>query len=189
VRPVTGPEALPDRPFGYCLGSKSEVSALCVGTYGFPGIVYEITLDPRLASRGSNDQSRNRSAPLLSCAVPQSTGHAARHAPTIQGQQDRSGRGPARASQRRCEAGAARPFNRPGAGPARRGRTLVTGAIRGATERQGARLPSSPRRFVTDLCPESVLPALDGPRLIVYIIDIADRGHQNRRETRLPGGR
>jgi hypothetical protein len=78
VRPVTGPEALPDRPFGYCLGSKSEVSALCVGTYGFPGVVYEITLDPRLASRGSNDQSRNRSAPLLSCIALQSTGSSKR---------------------------------------------------------------------------------------------------------------
>ena len=28
VRPVTGSEATPDRPFGYCLGSKSEVVAL-----------------------------------------------------------------------------------------------------------------------------------------------------------------
>src|SRR5947207_2923500 len=76
VRPVTGSEASPDRPFGYCLGSKSEVSALSVGTYWFPGVVNEITLGPRLASRGSNDHSRNRSAPLLSC-VPTSADAAA----------------------------------------------------------------------------------------------------------------
>ncbi len=64
VRPATGAETHPDRPFDYCLGSKSEVSALCIGTYWFPGIVNEITLGPRLASLDSNDQSRNRSAPL-----------------------------------------------------------------------------------------------------------------------------
>ena len=37
------------------LGSEGEVSALCIGTYCFAEIVYEITLHPRPASRRFTD--------------------------------------------------------------------------------------------------------------------------------------
>src|SRR3978361_1883019 len=91
VRPGTGAEARPDRPFDYCLGSKSEVSALSVGTYWFPGIVYEITLGPRLASLGSNDQSRNRSAPIELWCGPQATWSNDQVAPEIPTRRARPG--------------------------------------------------------------------------------------------------
>src|SRR5262250_102011 len=46
-------------------GGESEATArLSVGSYWFPEIVNEITLDPRPASLGTNVQSRNRSPPV-----------------------------------------------------------------------------------------------------------------------------
>ncbi len=45
-------------------GGESEGTALSVGSYWFPAIVYEMTLASRPASPGTNVPSRNRSAPL-----------------------------------------------------------------------------------------------------------------------------
>jgi hypothetical protein len=44
-------------------GGESEVSALGIGTYWFPGIVNETTLGPRPASPEAIVRSRNRSPP------------------------------------------------------------------------------------------------------------------------------
>lgn len=52
------------RRFDHRSGGESEGTALSVGSYWFPAIVYEMTLAPRPASPGSNVPSRNRSAPL-----------------------------------------------------------------------------------------------------------------------------
>src|SRR5674476_924068 len=64
MRPVSGRKARPGSPFGHCSGSESEVSARVIGTYWFPGVVYEITLDPRPASPGTIVPSRNQSPPV-----------------------------------------------------------------------------------------------------------------------------
>src|SRR4051795_1604752 len=54
----------PVRPFGHRSGGESEVSALSVGTYRFPAIVYEMTPASRPTSPGTDVPSRNRSAPV-----------------------------------------------------------------------------------------------------------------------------
>ena len=82
MRPGSGTEtdARSDR-FGHRSGGEGEATALSVGSYWFPAIVYEMTLAPRPASPGTNVPSRNRSAPLeLSTTVArrgQSTGSTA----------------------------------------------------------------------------------------------------------------
>ena len=82
MRPATGTEALPGRPFDHCSGSESEVSALSLGTCKVPRIVSEITVGPRPASPEPYDRSRNRSAPC-SVVASQRTGSSAPGAPTI----------------------------------------------------------------------------------------------------------
>src|SRR5215203_4354495 len=59
---------MPGLTFDHRLRGESE-TALILGSYWFPAIVYEMTLAPRPASPGTNVPSRNRSAPLELCAT------------------------------------------------------------------------------------------------------------------------
>src|SRR4051812_34791841 len=75
--PGTETDALTDASIT-ASGGESEGTALSVGSYWFPAVVYEITLAPRPASPGTNVPSRNRSAPLdLSTATR--GGHQSQH--------------------------------------------------------------------------------------------------------------
>jgi hypothetical protein len=75
-------DGCPVRPFDHCSGSESEVVAIGVGNYGFPAVVYEMTLASRPASPGTNVPSRNRSAPLVLSSEPEPAAPAYRSQPT-----------------------------------------------------------------------------------------------------------
>ncbi len=69
MRPVTGAEAPPDRPFALLAsGGEGEVSALSVGTYHVATMVFEITRPPRPASPVSTSEVETVH-PLCSCCV------------------------------------------------------------------------------------------------------------------------